>query len=149
MPESLGQRLGRLRVHHGWTQQALADRLAVSRVAISHFEMGQAIPSERTIILLAGLFRCEPHALVADTFYPIGKALRLPPIAPRYTEVELQLALLERDLDWLERMPGAASTVCAEWLPRLALLHAASNDERERATIVAAINKVQHHTSTA
>ena len=34
MPESFGQRLGRLRALHGWTQQALADRLARSRVAI-------------------------------------------------------------------------------------------------------------------
>lgn len=139
MPDSLAQRLARLRVQHGWTQPALANRLALSRVAISHFEMGQAVPSERTIILLAGLFRCEPHELVADTFYPLGKALRLPPIAPRYTEVELQLALLERDLGWLAQLPGMRAALRAEWLPRLALLHAGSADEDERAAIVAAI----------
>ncbi len=139
MPDSLGRRLAHLRVQHGWTQQALADRLALSRVAISHFEMGQAVPSERTIILLAGLFRCEPHELVADTFYPIGKALRLPPIAPRYTQVELQLALLERDLSWAARTPALRPQLRTEWLPRLALLHDSSADERERATILAAI----------
>jgi transcriptional regulator with XRE-family HTH domain len=139
MPDSLGQRLARLRVRHGWTQQALADRLALSRVAISHFEMGLAVPSERTIILLAGLFRCEPHELVADTFYPIGKALRLPPIAPRYTEVELQLALLQRDLGWRDRTPALRAQIRADWLPRLALLHDSSADERERTAIAAAI----------
>ncbi len=142
MPDSLGQRLARLRTQHGWTQQALADRLALSRVAVSHFEMGQAVPSERTIILLAGLFRCEPHELVADTFYPLGKALRLPPIAPRYTEVELQLALLERDLGWLDQLPGMRAALRAEWLPRLTEIHAGSADEHERAAIVAAIAKL-------
>ncbi|HEY1013124.1 MAG TPA: helix-turn-helix transcriptional regulator, partial [Herpetosiphonaceae bacterium] len=81
MPESFGLRLARLRASRGWTQQALAERLALSRVAVSHFEMGQAVPSERTIILLAGLFRLEPHELVAGTFYPEGKALRLPAVA--------------------------------------------------------------------
>jgi len=36
-----------------------------------------------------------------------GKAARLPLVAPRHTEVELQLALLERDLRWLESAPPA------------------------------------------
>lgn len=139
MPESLGARLARLRVQFGWTQQALADRLALSRVAISHFEMDQAIPSERTILLLAGLFRCEPHELVAETFYPIGKAIRLPAIAPRYTETELQLALLERDLWWSEHDISRRHTVKHEWMQRLAALHATSLDDRERALLHAAI----------
>jgi transcriptional regulator with XRE-family HTH domain len=142
MHDSLGQRLARLRSQHGWTQQALADRLALSRVAISHFELGLAVPSERTIILLAGIFRCEPHELVADTFYPSGKALRLPPIAPRYTEAELQLALFERDLGWLKRQPATLAQLRGEWLPRLARLHDASADERERAALAAAILKL-------
>jgi transcriptional regulator with XRE-family HTH domain len=143
MPESLGQRLARLRVRNGLTQQALADRLALSRVAISHFEMGQAVPSERTIILLAGLFRCEPHELVDDTFYPLGKALRLPPIAPRYTEVELQLALLERDLEWCARAPERAGETMAAWARRLLALQDGCADEREQALIGQALGRLR------
>jgi len=142
MPESLGQRLARLRGQYGWTQQTLADRVALSRVAISHFEMGQAVPSERTIIVLAGLFHCEPQELVADTFYPLGKAVRLPTVAPRYTEVELQLALLERDLTWCERVPAARAEILAAWLPRLAALHDASDDDRERTTLANTIRTI-------
>src|SRR5437763_13832690 len=71
--ESLGQRTGRLRTQQRWTQADLAARLAVSRVAVSHFEMGLALPSERTIVLLAGLFKLEPHELVAGTSYPAAK----------------------------------------------------------------------------
>jgi len=44
----------------GWTQQDLADRLAVSRVAVSHIEAGLRDPGERTVTLLAGLFKVEP-----------------------------------------------------------------------------------------
>src|SRR5688572_22275353 len=101
--ESLGQRIARLRARRGWTQEGLAERLAASRVAVSHFEMGLALPSERTVVLLAGLFKLEPHELIAGTSYPTAKAERLPPVACRHTEVELQLALLRRDLEWLAR----------------------------------------------
>jgi transcriptional regulator with XRE-family HTH domain len=101
MMEPLHQRIARLRTEGGWTQQEIAERLAISRVAVSHVEAGLSIPSERTVTLLAGLFKLEPGQLVADTSYPEAKAERLPGVVCRYTEVELQLALLERDRDWL------------------------------------------------
>src|SRR5215207_8178378 len=105
-PESLGSRIARLRAARGWTQEQLAVRLAASRVAVSHFEMGLALPSERTVVLLAGLFKLEPHELVAGTSYPAAKAERLPPMACCYTEVEFQLALLRRDMEWATRLGG-------------------------------------------
>ena len=52
-------------------------------------------PSERTVALLAGLFRLEPHDLVAGTSYPTAKSDRLPLVVTRWTEVEHQLALLD------------------------------------------------------
>ena len=134
-PESLGSRIARLRVARGWTQEQLAVRLAASRVAVSHFEMGLALPSERTVVLLAGLFKLEPHELVAGTSYPLAKAERLPGVACRYTEVEQQLALLRRDLVWSMRIGGDAQRrVVAEWRPKLAaLIEAAADDEERRA----------------
>ncbi|MFM7678582.1 MAG: helix-turn-helix domain-containing protein, partial [Roseiflexaceae bacterium] len=57
---SLGKRIATLRMQRGWTQERLAERLAVSRVAVSHIEMGLSVPSERTVVLLAGIFQCEP-----------------------------------------------------------------------------------------
>ena len=142
--ESLGARIARLRARRGWTQEALAARLAISRVAVSHFEMGLALPSERTVVLLAGLFKLEPHELVAGTSYPAAKAERLPAVACRHTEVELQLALLERDLAWLGRCADerAGATVLAEWRAKLAELIGLAYEEHERRALEAQAGRI-------
>lgn len=107
---SLGARIARLRADRGWTQQQLADRIGISRVAVSHLETDMNVPGERTVALLAGCFRLEPHELVADTTYPPAKADRLPLVAARWTDVELQLDRFERDLAWLSRLVGDPAT---------------------------------------
>jgi transcriptional regulator with XRE-family HTH domain len=53
MAESIGKRIALLRKQFGLTQEALSERVAISRVAISHIEMDLSIPSERTITLIA------------------------------------------------------------------------------------------------
>jgi len=110
-PEPIGKRIGRLRVERGWTQQALSQRLAVSRVAISHMEMDLTIPSERTITLLAGIFKMNPHDLVEGTTYPQAKAEKLPLITCSYTSIERDLAVLENDLSWLNRLENTTGWV--------------------------------------
>jgi transcriptional regulator with XRE-family HTH domain len=131
--ESLGRRIADFRAKLGVTQQELAERLAVSRTAISHLEAGMTVPGERTVVLLAGLFKVEPRELVAGTTYPMGKAERLPAVAARYTEVELVLALLDRDLVWLETTGGNDERrVLDEWEARLRALDVDALDQRER-----------------
>jgi transcriptional regulator with XRE-family HTH domain len=136
MPEDLGRRIAAHRAKLGLTQQELAERLAVSRVAVSHLESGLSHPGERTVTLLAGLFKLEPHELVEGTTYPAPKADRLPVVAARYTEVEHQLELLENDRRWLDRVPAAeGERVLAAWRSRLADLAEATSDGREREAI--------------
>jgi transcriptional regulator with XRE-family HTH domain len=147
-PEGLGRRIARLRAERGWTQQQLADRLAISRVAVSHLESGLSDPGERTVALLAGLFRREPHDLVAATSYPSAKAERLPVVVARYTEVEHQLALMEADLRWLQRRPAAISAsdtreLVASWVARLRSLQAATHDLSERRAVADALKRVR------
>ena len=131
MSTSLGARLAAHRKALGWTQQELADRLGASRAAVSHMEAGLSIPSERTVALMAGMFKCEPHDLVAGTGYPTAKAERLPAVVCRYTEVELQLRLLEASAT-------AGPVDAAAWDERLRLLAKETWDRRELDAVAAA-----------
>lgn len=141
MEETIGKRIARLRQEHGYTQEQLAERVAISRVAVSHIEMDISLPGERTVTLLAGVFKCSPPELVANTTYPQAKSERLPAFTCRYSELELQLALLDNDLAWLERVREKgcyeqfAAEIRHEWLPRLGDW-LQEGVERERVTAV-------------
>jgi transcriptional regulator with XRE-family HTH domain len=114
-PESIGKRIARLRQARGWTQQSLSERLAISRVAISHIEMDLTVPSERTITLMAGLFKVAPDLLVTGTTYPEAKGERLPLVVCCYTELELELALLANDIEWLFLLRSRSAYELQEW----------------------------------
>ncbi|MCZ7553272.1 MAG: helix-turn-helix domain-containing protein [Anaerolineales bacterium] len=143
-PETIGKRIARLRAERGWTQQALASRLAISRVAVSHIEMDLSIPSERTVILLAGLFKIEPHALVEATTYPQAKAERLPPTALAYTQAEVELALLANDLAWIEAVSedrahrNRIARALNAWAARLERFDQSSLDDSQREQVLTA-----------
>jgi transcriptional regulator with XRE-family HTH domain len=152
MQETIGKRLARLRQESGWTQQSLAARLAISRVAVSQIEMDLTIPSERTITLLAGLFKYSPQALVEGTTYPLAKAERLPEVACCYTALEHELALLDNDLAWIQRLAGCpgspdplsrqAAEVLEKWRARLEAWREQVTDENEKARLEAARQKL-------
>jgi transcriptional regulator with XRE-family HTH domain len=144
MDENIGRRIAARRGKLGWTQQDLAERVGVSRVAISHLEAGMSVPGERTVTLLAGVFGMEPHELVAGTSYPAAKAERLPAVTARWTEVEHQLALLDNDLAWLERTGGDhGAAVLDQWEARLLALLDGCHDPRERAALAGARRRVR------
>ena len=142
MDESLGRRIADLRGKLGWTQQDLAERVGISRVAVSHLEAGMSDPSERTVALLAGVFKVDPLDLVDGTSYPPAKADRLPLVVARYTEVELQLELLGNDLAWLERT-GTDVSVLDSWQARLLALLELTHDGRERDALKGALERVR------
>jgi transcriptional regulator with XRE-family HTH domain len=147
--ENLGRRIADLRAKLGYTQQELAERLAVSRTAVSHLEAGMTVPGERTVVLLAGLFKMEPHELVAGTAYPGAKAERLPVVAARHTEVELLIALLDNDLAWLERTDGSFDRrVLDEWDARLLAADGWHLDLRERELLRDAQRRVRTRRSS-
>lgn len=137
MSETIGKRIAYLRQKHGWTQAALANRLAISRVAVSHIEMDLIVPSERTITLLAGIFKLSPYTLVDGTTYPQAKVEHLPEVACLYTELEHQLALLNNDIAWLQQLDHTRrkheliGQTLSKWLPRLEKWKLCCLDERE------------------
>lgn len=141
-PESIGKRIAKFRYKNEWTQQGLASRLAISRVAISHIEMDLSIPSERTIALLAGIFKMSPYDLVNGTTYPQAKMDRLPELVCWYTPLELDLAILETDLEWLSRLENYKSRFIEEiwnkWTSKLTFWENKNVDKHQLEVITAA-----------
>ena len=137
--------MAKLRAELGWTQARLAERIGLSRVALSHLEASLSVPSERTVLLLAGVFGQEPHELTGGTDYPLAKAERLPLVAARHTEVDHQLGALAAVLELLERLPAdprlgrIADEVRDEWRARLRLLADRTADGGERQRLRAAL----------
>jgi transcriptional regulator with XRE-family HTH domain len=141
--EAFGRKMAKARLERGWTQQDLADRVGVSRVALSHIEAGMTWPNERTVTLLAGWFKVEPTELVAGTDYPAAKAERVPLVANRHTEVDLQLALLARDLAWAEGAGARANAdTRAGWRAALLELLDTVADPGERSRLQAALRSL-------
>lgn len=141
--EPFGDRLAALRVAAGMTQAALAQRVAVSRVTISHVEASLVWPNERTVLLLAGVLGLEPPELVHGTTYPAAKADRIPEIAMRYSQVDLEAALLERDLAWLDRLDEESQRqhiggVITSWDPIVNQIRERSHDDGAVQRFVAA-----------
>jgi len=142
MQESIGQRIARFRSQKGWTQEELARRIAISRVAISHLEMGLSIPGERTIALLASVFRIAPLEFVSGSTYPQAKADRLPLTVAWYTERDHQLSMLNRDMLWLRRITHSierhrlAAQVVDEWLPQINIWLNECYDEDEKQGLI-------------
>ena len=148
MHQTIGKRIAQLRNQAGWTQQYLAERLAISRVAVSHIEMDLTIPGERTITLLAGLFKIKPHDLVASTTYPQAKIDRLPLVACCYTHLERDLDLLTNDMDWLDRLhlhpqfEAFREQVRSRWIDTLAAYQTTTLDPQEKAILTIALQQL-------
>lgn len=146
MSTSLASRIGVLRSARGWTQQQLADRIGISRVAVSHLEAGINSPDARTVALLGSAFGLEPHDVVAGTDYPTAKADRLPLVVARHTEVAHQVALMEADLAWLDGdrvVDGdVADQVRDRWRHSLRILAKSVVDPEERALLDAACRRL-------
>lgn len=151
--EPFGRRIAKQRAELGWTQARLAERVAISRVALSHLEAGLSVANERTVALLAGAFGVEAHDLVAATDYPNAKRERLPLVVARHTEVDLRLARLAADLAWIEPLlvDGAEADArwwrlgfdaLQRWADELAELAVATVDAHERSRVDAARRQV-------
>jgi transcriptional regulator with XRE-family HTH domain len=141
--DRLGYRIAELRRKHGLTQQQMSERLAISRVAVSHLESCLTPPSERTVTLIAGLFKLEPWELVRDTDYPMARVERLPTVVTRYTQAELLTtvvdALVESIADTDRRR---ARAVLEPWRARIIAEIETTSDDGERALLIDAQRRI-------
>lgn len=63
---TLGQKIQALRKGHGWTQEELAGKIAVSRQALSKWESDVVIPETENIIQLGRIFHVSTDYLLLD-----------------------------------------------------------------------------------
>ncbi|CDB41282.1 helix-turn-helix domain protein [Ruminococcus sp. CAG:177] len=59
-------KLQKLRKERGWSQEELASRIAVSRQAVSKWELGTAVPDTDNIVQLSKLFGVTTDYLIKD-----------------------------------------------------------------------------------
>lgn len=63
------EKLYQLRRQKGMSQEELADRLEVSRQAVSRWEMGATLPDAKNLIQLSGIFDVSIDYLLKDEMY--------------------------------------------------------------------------------
>lgn len=92
---TLGERIAYYRKQAGYSQEALAERLGVSRQAISKWETGEATPDAERIIALAATLGISTDTLL------LGKE---DPAANPYTEAETVRQPTPTP-EWLNHLP--------------------------------------------
>ena len=65
--KDIGKRIHRKRIEKGWCQEELAEKLSVSRQAVSKWEIGSSDPSTTNLIALAKLFGVTAEELLKET----------------------------------------------------------------------------------
>lgn len=65
---TFAEKLVQLRKREGYTQEEVADRLEVSRQAISRWEMGTAVPDSSNLLQISKLFKVSADYLLNDDY---------------------------------------------------------------------------------
>lgn len=65
---TFGEKLQVLRKKQGWTQEELAAKIAVSRQALSKWELGAAIPDTENVLQISKLFGVSTDYLLNDEY---------------------------------------------------------------------------------
>ena len=107
----LAEKIAQLRKQKGWSQEELANRLQVSRQAVSKWEGGASIPDLDKILKLSALFEVTTDYLLKDT-------LEAPDAAPAAvlptSEAEpLRTVTLEEANDYLSLVQAACGRIAA------------------------------------
>ena len=83
----------------GWSQEALADKLGVSRQAVSKWETGEAEPELSKLKLLAAVFQVSTDWLLSQD---------APPVEPEQ-ETSASQSAQPVSGDWMDKLPGFLS----------------------------------------
>lgn len=79
----LSEKIRDLRRKSGLSQEELADKLDVSRQAVSKWETGSAVPTTETLVELADFFGVSLDFLLRDDFPEMSETPEAAPSAPK------------------------------------------------------------------
>lgn len=117
-PETRGQRIARLRIANNMTQPALAEKLGVTKGAVSKWE-GTAAPdiSLGVFFKLADEFHIDPRELALGVPLKASKSTDIPPhrvgLIQKYGSLPKELRLTIRAL--IESLAAAQSESYSSW----------------------------------
>ena len=103
-PGTLGQRIKKIRVKWGWSQQRLANELGTDQQALSRWERGLVEPTSATLRALQDLFGLSEEALTK------GKGFRIPGLPLHFGAARVAESY-GRDLVVLPEVEGAEGKV--------------------------------------
>ena len=63
------EKIAMLRRQKNWSQEELAEKLMVTRQAVSKWESGQSDPSTTNLMALAKLFQVTPEDLLREVYH--------------------------------------------------------------------------------
>lgn len=108
---SIASRLAELRQMQGLSQEALAERLGVSRQAVSKWERGESSPDTDNLIALASLYNISLDALL------LGQDAPVPGQPAAFSETDAERAERKRRKKAFLRFPYPVFiTLCYLWL---------------------------------
>ena len=123
---TFGEKLQKLRARAGMSQDALAERLNVSRQAVSRWERDETMPETDKIVPLADLFGVTTDYLLREQ--PRGSAKEEKAAEQDWTDKLTYLAKTKGYLlGWLLTDHGTDGIVCLN-IPRLGLGYEAAGD---------------------
>ena len=73
---TMGEKILNMRKARGWTQEELADRVGVTRQAVSRWESGAAKPDADKIVAICDLFGVSADYLLRDQYSGEGNAVQ-------------------------------------------------------------------------
>ena len=80
MTDTIGQRIRQARTERGLSQQQLADLIYMSRVAVTHWEIGYSVPDVGLLVRLCHALDVSADWLLADELTPLRVHGRRAPV---------------------------------------------------------------------
>lgn len=122
----LADKIVRLRKMNGWSQEELADRMHVSRQAVSKWEAAQSTPDLEKILMLSKLFGVSTDYLLKDELEKEEYTCDIPDTSVRCITMEEANTYLDHR-KWASIRIALATMLCILSPVCLILLGAASN----------------------